>query len=386
MSEQRVYVDHAATTPMHPHVHDVWSTRAVAWGNASSLHATGRRARQVVEEARERIAAALDVRPSAVIFTSGGTEADNLAVKGITWAAPEPRRIIASSIEHHAVLDPVMWLGAHDGIDVDFIRVDNEGRVDLDHLAELLAQGPASLCTVMWANNEVGTIQPVEAIAGLCRASGVVFHTDAVQALGQLPVRGGSWDAMTIASHKIGGPFGIGALICDPAIPLMPVLHGGGQERDVRSGTFDPPAAAAFAEAVEFAVANQAEHAAHVGALQQALRDGIEARIPDVRFNGDPIDRLPGNLHMSFPGCQGDALLMLLDAAGVDCSTGSACTAGIPEPSHVLLAMGVDDDIARGSLRMSFGWPSSRDDVDRILEVLPAAVERATRAGGVRPR
>jgi cysteine desulfurase len=360
-----------------------WLANAEVGGNASSLHTSGRRARQIVEEAREQIAGALGVRPSAVLFTSGGTEADNLAIKGMTWAQPAPRRVIASAVEHHAVLDPVQWLGEHEDVQIDWLRVDALGRVELGHLAELLAAGPASLCTVMWANNEVGTVQPVHAIAQMCRNAHVPFHTDAVQALGQVPMDLRGIDATTIASHKIGGPFGIGALITDPSIALMPIMHGGGQERDVRSGTFDPPAAAAFAVAVSNAVTKQAEHADQMHVLQQALRLGVAERIPDAIFNGDFLDRLPGNVHVSFPGCEGDALLMLLDAAGIDCSTGSACTAGIPEPSHVLVAMGIDDRNARGSLRFSFGRTSTQADVDAILTVLPDVVERAKRAGSV---
>lgn len=380
---KRVYVDHAATTPMLAEARAAWLANAELGGNASSLHTSGRRARQIVEEAREQIAGAMGVRPSAVLFTSGGTEADNLAIKGMTWAQPAPRRVIASAVEHHAVLDPVQWLGEHEDVQIDWLRVDALGRVELDHLAELLAAGPASLCTVMWANNEVGTVQPVHAIAQMCRDAQVPFHTDAVQALGQVPMDLRGIDATTIASHKIGGPFGIGALIADPSIALMPIMHGGGQERDVRSGTFDPPAAAAFAVAVSHAVTNQAEHARHMQSLQQALRLGIAERIPGAILNGDVLDRLPGNVHVSFPGCEGDALLMLLDAAGIDCSTGSACTAGIPEPSHVLLAMGIDDRNARGSLRFSFGRTSTLADVDAILAVLPDVVERAKRAGSV---
>jgi cysteine desulfurase len=380
---KRVYVDHAATTPMLAEARSAWLANAEAGGNASSLHTSGRRARQIVEEAREQIAGALAVRPSAVLFTSGGTEADNLAVKGMTWAQPAPRRVIASAVEHHAVLDPVLWLGEHEDVQIDWLRVDASGRVELDHLAELLATGPASLCTVMWANNEVGTVQPVHTIAQMCRAANVPFHTDAVQALGQIPMELTGIDATTIASHKIGGPFGIGALIADPSIVIMPIMHGGGQERDVRSGTFDPPAAAAFAVAVSHAVTNQADHARRMQSLQSALRLGIAERIPDAIFNGDLLDRLPGNVHVSFPGCEGDALLMLLDAAGIDCSTGSACTAGIPEPSHVLLAMGIDDRTARGSLRFSFGRTSTMDDVDTIVAVLPDVVNRAKRAGSV---
>lgn len=385
MTTQRVYVDHAATTPMLGQARDAWLAATDVRGNPSSLHASGRHARRIVEEARERIADALDVRPSAVLFTSGGTEADNLAIKGMTWAQPVPRRIISSAIEHHAVLDPILWLQEHDDVQVDWIRVDSLGRVDLDHLRELLERGPASLCSVMWANNEVGTVQPIPAIAELCRQAGVLFHSDAVQALGHIPVNmtEAGVDAMTIASHKLGGPFGIGALIADPSVSIMPVLHGGGQERDIRSGTFDAPAAAGFSVAVAHAVAQQEAHAAHLRFLRDTLRRGIETHIPEAQFNGDENDRLPGNMHVSFPGCEGDSLLMLLDAAGVDCSTGSACTAGIPEPSHVLLAMGVEDRIARGSLRFSFGRDSTTEDVIRIIDVLPHAVERATRAGSV---
>lgn len=382
---RRVYADHAATTPMLPQVREMWLSTSHLGGNASSLHESGRRARQVVEEAREQIADCLGVRPSAVLFTSGGTEADNLAVKGLTWARPAPRRIIASAIEHHAVLDPVLWLSEHEDVQVDWIDVDSQGLVKLDHLFELLQSGPASLCTVMWANNEVGTIQPVHTIAQMCRDADVPFHTDAVQALGQLPMDLLGIDAVTIASHKIGGPFGIGAMIADPSVPITPIMHGGGQERDIRSGTFDPPAAAGFAVAVANAVATQEEHAIHMLALQELLRAGIADRVPDAVLNGAPSDRLPGNVHVSFPGCEGDALLMLLDASGVDCSTGSACTAGIPEPSHVLLAMGVAERVARGSLRFSFGRGSTSADIEAIVAALPDAVERAKRAGSLAP-
>ena len=399
---QRVFLDHAATTPMLPEAREAWLEASAMTGNPSSLHAAGRRARQIVEEARESIADDLKTRPSAVIFTSGGTEADNLAVKGLFWArkarlSVAAPAVVASAIEHHAVLDPVEWLGKHEGADVMWAVVDAAGRVDVASLAEFLSAhaNKTALVTVMWANNEVGTVQPVHDIARLCKDAGVPFHTDAVQALGQLPMDLSTLPAaaVTISGHKVGGPFGVGALIVDPHESIVPVSHGGGQERDVRSGTFDAPAIAAFAVAVHHAVTQQQAHAQHLSALQVMLADGIREVIPDAIINGPLVGhastRLPGNVHVSIPGAEGDALLMLLDAAGVDCSTGSACTAGIPEPSHVLLAMGVDERTSRSSLRFSLGRTSTASDVDAVIRALPAAVDRARRAGSVssqRPR
>lgn len=381
---------------MLPAVRAAWAAQSASVGNPSSLHTSGRRARRVVEESRESIAALLGVRPSAVVFTSGGTEADNLAVKGLFWArrsAVGADRVLASAIEHHAVLDPVMWLGDDQGAAVTWLPVDSVGRVDLEAVAEGLVDPDAvALCTVMWANNEIGTVQPVREIAALCREAGVPFHTDAVQALGYLPVDLGALgaDAVTISSHKIGGPFGVGALIVDPRTALTPVLHGGGQEREVRSGTLDAPAIAAFAVAVEQAVSGQHDRMLRLVQLRESLVRGVLAAVPDAILNGDPgtgaDERLPGNAHVSFPGCEGDLLLMLMDAAGVDCSTGSACTAGIPEPSHVLLAMGVDESLSRSSLRFSLGEGSTQADVDAVLAALPGAVDRARRAGSLASR
>ena len=394
--DDRAYLDHAATTPMLPAVRDAWIAQSAQVGNPSSLHTSGRRARRVVEESRESIAALLGVRPSAVVFTAGGTEADNLAVKGLFWSrrrAVGASRVLASAIEHHAVLDPVMWLGEDQDAAVSWLPVDAVGRVDLEAVAAGLSDpDTVALCTVMWANNEIGTVQPVQEIAALCREAGVPFHTDAVQALGYLPVDLGAVgaDAVTISSHKIGGPFGVGALIVDPRTALTPVLHGGGQEREVRSGTLDAPAIAAFAVAVEQAVAGQPDRMRRLAALREGLVRGVLERVPDAILNGDPgtgaDERLPGNAHLTFPGCEGDLLLMLMDAAGVDCSTGSACTAGIPEPSHVLLAMGVDESLSRSSLRFSLGEGSTQDDVDAVLAALPGAVERARRAGSLASR
>ena len=392
----RAYLDHAATTPMIPAAREAWIAQSEHVGNPSSLHASGRRARRVIEESRESIAAALDVRPSAVVFTAGGTEADNLAVKGLFWARRRSvgaSRVLASAIEHHAVLDPVLWLQEAQGADVDWLPVDALGRVSLADIERALARpDEVALVTVMWANNEIGTVQPVAQIAAACRAAGVPFHTDAVQALGHLPMDLGALgaDAVTISSHKIGGPFGVGALVIDPLAEVVPVLHGGGQEREVRSGTLDAPGIAAFAVAVAHAVQGQSARSAQLLALRQRLIDGVRAVVPDAVLNGDPgvddSERLPGNVHLTFPGCEGDLLLMLLDAAGVDCSTGSACTAGIPEPSHVLMATGVAESGARSSLRFSLGESSTSDDVDAVIAALPGAVDRARRAGSLAPR
>lgn len=392
----RAFVDHAATTPMLPQAREAWLAASQDVGNPSSLHAAGRRVRRIVEEARESIADDLKTRPSAVVFTSGGTEADNLAIKGLFWARRALRGggapiVIASSVEHHAVLDPVEWLDKHEGAEVLWAPVDQSGKVDVEWISERVAAAAdrLALVTVMWANNEVGTVQPVEELATMCASAQVPFHTDAVQALGHVPVdlRAVRATAVTISGHKVGGPFGVGALIVDPHQPLVPVSHGGGQERDIRSGTFDAPAAAAFAVAVRHAVDQQSRQAQMLRELQSALAEGIQALVPDAVINGGAIAdddaRLPGNVHVSIPGAEGDSLLMLLDAAGIDCSTGSACTAGIPEPSHVLLAMGLDERTARSSLRFSFGRTSTMNDVHAVLAALPGVVERARRAGSV---
>ncbi|GAA4469928.1 cysteine desulfurase family protein [Phytohabitans houttuyneae] len=382
------YMDHAATTPMLSEAIEAYVAAARDVGNASSLHAPGRRARRTVEESRERIAAALGARPSEVIFTGSGTESDNLAVKGMHWArrdrAAGRNRVIASAVEHHAVLDSVRWLEEHEGADVTWLEVDQQGRVPVEALRDALsAHGDqATVVTAMWANNEVGTLQPAAALAALAAEAGVPFHTDAVQAVGQVPVdfAASGAAALSISGHKLGGPTGVGALLLGRDIACTPLLHGGGQERDVRSGTLDVPAIAAFAVAVESAVKTQQETAARLGALRDDLVSRVRQAVPDAIYNGDPTHRLPGNAHLSFPGCEGDALLLLLDAQDIACSTGSACSAGVAQPSHVLLAMGADDDRARSSLRFTLGHTSTRADVDALVAALPGAVERARRA------
>ncbi|GAB7004594.1 cysteine desulfurase family protein [Nocardioides sp. AN3] len=385
-----VYLDHAATTPMVPAAVDAMTAHLLEVGNASSLHASGRRARRVVEESRETIAQALDCRPGEVVFTSGGTEADNLAVKGVYWsrraADPQRIRILATSVEHHAVLDPLHWLETREGATVELLPVDAAGRVEIAALEEALDRDPESiaLISVMWANNEVGTLEPVADVVRLAARHGIPVHTDAVQAVGAVPVSfaGSGVDALTMTGHKVGGPYGVGALLARRELSVTALVHGGGQERDIRSGTIDPPAIAGFAAAVELAVKEQATYAARVGALRDELVRGVLSVVPDAILNGaapDPaaVDRLPGNAHFSFPGCEGDSLLMLLDARGIECSTGSACSAGVPQASHVLLAMGQSEAEARSSLRFSLGHTTTRADVRALVEAIGPCVERA---------
>jgi cysteine desulfurase len=381
------YLDHAATTPMLPSALEAYVDTARRLGNASSLHGSGRAARRTVEESRERIGEALGAKPSEVIFTGSGTEADNLAVKGLHWArrAEGRNRLVTTAVEHHAVADAVAWLGDHERADLDELPVDKLGRVRDDVLAEILDERAAEITVVtcMWANNEVGTLQPVKEIAALAAEHGVPVHTDAVQAVGHVPVRfsDAGVDALTLSGHKLGGPAGTGALLLRRETPCTPLLHGGGQEREIRSGTLDVPGIAAFAEAVAHAAATQQAEAERLTALREALVREVVHAVPDAVYNGDPRHRLPGNAHFSFPGCEGDALLMLLDAQGVECATGSACSAGVAQPSHVLLAMGADEDIARSSLRFTLGWSTTEADVAALARALPDAVERARSAG-----
>ena len=395
-----VYLDHAATTPMLPEALAAMTEELGQLGNPSSLHNAGRRARRVVEESREQIAEVFGARPSEVIFTSGGTEADNLAVKGLYWARraagagtpgtgpsrTAPRRVLATAIEHHAVLDSVHWLAGHEDAEEYWLPVDEAGVLQPAALAEAIAADPdaVALVTVMWANNEVGVVQPIAELAALAREHGIPFHTDAVQAAGQLPVdfAASGADAMTVTGHKFGGPVGAGALLLARGVQPVPVLHGGGQESEVRSGTLDAPAIRAFAVAAAVMAGRRDEEAARLAKLRDDLIAQVTAAVPDAILNGPPAGpgRLPGNAHFSFPGCEGDALLMLLDAKGIACSTGSACTAGVAQPSHVLLAMGADEARSRGSLRFSLGHTSTQDDVDALGAAIGEAVQRARRA------
>jgi len=393
MSTGAHYLDHAATTPMVPAAVDAMAEHLREVGNPSSLHASGRHARRVVEESRETIAQALNCRPGEVVFTSGGTESDNLALKGIHWArrSADPRRtrILTSAVEHHAVLDPLAWLADTGAAEVELLPVDSAGRVEVEALAAAIERDPGSvsLVSVMWANNEVGTLQPVDEVVALAGEHGIPVHTDAVQAVGAVPVDFATCgvDALTLTGHKVGGPYGVGALLVGREVEVTALVHGGGQERDIRSGTIDTPAIAGFAAAVELAVKHQAEHAVRVATLRDDLVRRVIEVVPDAHLHGGTmapvgVNRLPGNAHLGFPGCEGDSLLMLLDARGIECSTGSACSAGVPQPSHVLLAMGCDEDQARHSLRFSLGHTSTQADVDAVVDAIGPVVERARAA------
>ena len=387
------YLDHAATTPMLPEAVDAMTALFGQVGNPSSLHAAGRAARRVVEESREQVAEVLGCGPSEVVFTSGGTEADNLAVKGMYWERraedPRRRRILVGAAEHHAVLDPAVWLAGAEGAEVCHVPVDEVGRVQPAALRAALDADPdgVALVSVLWANNEVGTVQPVAELAAVAREYGVPVHSDAVQAVGTLDVdfAASGLTAMTVTGHKLGGPVGVGALVLAREAAPTPVLHGGGQEREVRSGTLDTAGIAGFAAALTAAVDRRPDLAVRLGGLRDDLVRRVVAAVPDAVLNGDPVldpgHRLPGNAHFSFPGCGGDSLLLLLDARDIACSTGSACSAGVARPSHVLLAMGADEQHALGSLRFSLGHTSTEADVDALLDVLGPAVERARRAG-----
>lgn len=383
-----VYLDHAATTPMHPAAVEAMTAVLSTVGNASSLHTSGRTARRRLEEARESLAASVGARPSEVIFTSGGTESDNLAIKGIYWARhdaePQRRRIITTAVEHHAVLDAVEWLTEHEGALVTFLPTEADGSVTPAALRAVLEEhgSEVALVSIMWANNEVGTLFAIAELAAVAAEFDIPMHSDAVQAIGQVPVSfaDSGLAAMSVTAHKFGGPIGVGALLLRRDTACVPLTHGGGQERDVRSGTADVAGAVAMATAAKVAVESMDANSARLRRLRDRLIEGVFEVIDDVVLNGARESRLPGNAHFTFRGCEGDSLLMLLDAKGIECSTGSACTAGVAQASHVLIAMGADPETARGSIRLSLGHTSVEADVDAALEVLPAAVERARQA------
>ncbi|MEO7130682.1 MAG: cysteine desulfurase family protein [Dermatophilaceae bacterium] len=390
------YLDHAATTPLYPSALAAMTEQLAMVGNPSSLHRMGRAARRAVEESRERIAAGIGARPSEVIFTSGGTESDNLALTGSYWARrdadPRRTRLLVAATEHHAVLDCVKFLAAHEGATVTWLGCSPEGRVEPGTVRAAIEADPetVALVSVMTANNEVGSIQDVPQMAAIAHEHGIPFHTDAVQAVGHIPVdfAAGGADLMSITAHKLGGPVGVGALVARRDVSLVPLTHGGGQERQLRSGTLDAPAIVGFAAAVEMAVSQLESEAARLTDLRDDLVERAVALEPTIRTGGDwqrgdRTHRLPGNAHLLVPGCDGDSLLYLLDAAGVSCSTGSACQAGVPQPSHVLLAMGIPEADARGALRLTLGHTSTSSDVDAFIEALPAAIERARRAHDV---
>ncbi|WP_285117122.1 cysteine desulfurase family protein [Leifsonia sp. fls2-241-R2A-40a] len=385
-----VYLDHAATTPMRPEAIAAYTEAMGVVGNPSSIHSQGQQAKRMLEEARETVAQTLGADPIEVVFTSGGTEAINLAIKGMYWArnARTPRpRILVPGGEHHATVDTVEWLVRAEGAEASWLALDREGRIVVP---PSLTGDDIALLTFLAVNNEVGTMQPVGALAAAARDAGVPVHVDAVAAYGHLPLdfRTLGVDALSVSAHKIGGPVGIGALVLSRASTVVPLIHGGGQQRQVRSGTQDVAAAVSFAVAARLAEAEREAEAARLSALRDRLIRGVREAVPAAVLSGPepspasrPEERVASNAHFTFPGAQGDSLLFLLDMAGVSVSTGSACQAGIPEPSHVLLAMGRSEQDARGALRFTLGRTSTEADVDALLAALPAAYEQAARAG-----
>lgn len=398
-----IYLDHAATTPMKPEVLAAYTSALAVVGNPASIHSQGQNAKRMLEEAREAVAASVGADRHEVTFTSGGTEAINLAVKGLYWGAgagaiasqsrdaspdesairrpPARNRILTTRAEHHATIDAVEWLEQHEGAVVEWIPVDSLGRIDLVALAAAL--GPdVALVTTLLGNNEVGTIQPLTEIVALAAAHDVPVHCDAVSAYGALPMDfdGSGLAALSISAHKIGGPVGVGALVIARDAVVTPLLHGGNQQR-ARSGTQNVAGAVAFGVAATLAEQARLASTAELVALRDYLVAGIRSAVPEAVLRGDPVRRLPGNVHFTFPGCEGDSLLFLLDVAGFSVSTGSACQAGVPEASHVLLAMGLAEPEARGALRFSLGHSTTVGDLDTLLAALPGVVAQARAAG-----
>jgi cysteine desulfurase len=375
------YLDHAATTPVLPEARDAMvAVLDDDFGNPSSVHSFGRRAKTHVEDARDRVATAIGASPAEIVFTGGGTEADNLALKGVVEKLKgNGNHIVVTAFEHHAVLDVAEWLGRR-GIEVTTVPVGSDGLVDPATVAD--AVRPSTLMvSVMAANNEIGTVQDITAIAAAVKAKNprTLVHTDAVQALGNIPVDVHAWgvDLAAFAAHKIGGPKGVGALFVRSQVPVAAVIHGGGQERGLRSGTMNVAGIAGFGVAAEIVAKEVYEKADRLRALRGELLDAITAALPDIIVNGDLERRLPGNLNVSIPGTDGETLLLLLDQQGIACSSGSACSSGALDPSHVLLAIGLSKELAKGSLRFSLGRPSTKEDIEAVVAALPEVVNTA---------
>jgi cysteine desulfurase len=375
------YLDHAATTPLLPEAREAMAPFLDAeFGNPSSVHAYGRAARRAVEDARDRVAAAIGASPSEVVFTSGGTEADNTALKGTaSKLRANGNHIAVTAFEHHAVLDSAHFL-ARSGFDLTIVPVSSDGIVDPSSVGDAVTSATIAV-SVMAVNNEIGSIQPIEEIRRAVKKAnpGTLVHTDAVQALGNVPVDVSLWgvDLAAFAAHKVGGPKGVGALFVRSHVPLEPLVHGGGQERGLRSGTLNVPGIVGFGVAAEIAAKEVHEKRERLVELRNRLWDGIRAVLDDVSLNGGLDRRVAGNLNVSIPRAEGETLLLLLDQAGIACSTGSACSSGALDPSHVLSAIGVPRDLANGSLRFSLGRASTHADVDAVLETLPDVVARA---------
>ncbi|MFE5673087.1 cysteine desulfurase family protein [Agromyces sp. NPDC056523] len=371
-----IFADHAATTPVRREALEaMWPYLTGAFGNASSRHGIGEEAARALAWAREAVAAVVRARPGDVVFTSGGTEADNLAVKGLALANPRGRHVVVSPVEHEAVLEAADALRRLHGFEVDQVAVDATGMVVPEALARAI-RPDTTLVSVQLANNEVGTVNPVADLARLAHGSGALMHTDAVQAAGWLPLSLDALgvDAMSLAGHKVGAPKGTGALVVRGRLPIEPVLHGGGQERGRRSGTENVAGAVAFATALQLADAERADAASRVASLATRFREHVAATVPDAVPTGHPAERLPGTVSFVFPGTSGEAVLLELERRDVIVSSGSACAAGSDEPSHVLTAMGVPPEVAQTAVRFSFGADATAADVEAAAAALAQAV------------
>ncbi len=374
-----IYLDHAATTPMLPAAIDAYARQMAQTGNASSLHAQGRAVRKAVEESRELIAKAAGCDASEIIFTASGTEANNLAIKGFFWSNPSKKTIVVSAIEHHAVIDPVEWLKEHEGAKVIYAPVDNLGVLDITALEKIVSEhrDDIAVIAIMHSNNEVGTIQPIADVVKI--AGDIPVHTDAVQSFGKIvfDFKALGVTSATISAHKLGGPLGVAALILKRGLDITPLLHGGGQERDIRSSTVNAPGIVSFATAVDQALSNLRDNYSKMSSLQFQLREDILREVPDARINGWAQEILPNILNVTFPGTKNESLLVLLDMAGISASQGSACSAGVQRPSHVLLAMGLSEKEADSTVRFSLGHTSTQEDIDALCGVIADVVKRA---------
>lgn len=377
-----IYLDHAATAPINDAAIDALNTQMRKLGNPSSTHNSGRSVRKDVEDARHKLAQLLGANPSEIIFTGSGTEADNLAIKGFFWQFPERNVIVTSAFEHHAILDPVEWLVAHEGAEEIRLPITKFGTIDLEFLAKVVKERGAeiALISVMHSNNEIGSLQPISEVVRI--AGEIPVHTDAVQSFSKVEFNFAELgvSAASISAHKVGGPLGIAALILKHGLDLTPILHGGGQEREIRSGTLNAPAIVAFTAAAEYAIANRDHNFKKVRELRDYFISELRQTLPDVVINSALDPALPGIVNASFPGTESDALLLLLDGEGVSASAGSACNAGVPRPSHVLLALGLSESQAYSSLRLSIGISNTKKEIDQVITVMPSVVERARNA------
>lgn len=379
MEKRRLYMDYSATTPVKQEVVDAMLPYFTEYfGNASSFHTYGREAKEVLDKAREQVADLINAKPGEIYFTAGGSESDNWALEGVAYAnIDKGNHIITTKIEHHAILHTCEYLAKHHGFEITYLDVDSEGKIDLKELEDAI-KDTTVLISIMFANNEIGTIEPIKEACAIAKKHGILFHTDAVQAAGNIPVdvQDLDIDLMSMSSHKIYGPKGVGSLYIKRGVKLHNLVHGGAQEKGKRAGTENIPAIVGYGKAAELAKQNLPNHVETLTRLRKKLIDGILEKIPFTRVNGSLEERLPGNVNFAFEFIEGEGILLLLDMLGIAASSGSACTSGSLDPSHVLLAIGLPHEIAHGSLRLTVGDFTTDDDIDYIIENLPNVIER----------